>query len=1580
MKVASRVSKLLIALCITLNGLFVIAIQPTTAVTAVTEDLPWSNISDQHPKVWLNDAAIMQDLRDKLNSGDPKAVRFKNMVDSKLNGTNDPYQFQSHYAALMYQLTGDIRYGNLAVQLWDAELNAEEAQMNDRGYPEIAGDSYLNASHILKDGNLTYDWAYDLLSDSQKQRWIALANQAVFNIWNPSQAEWGGKPLPWSGWGTDQPGNNYYMSHLQATLYTGLATYGDNPEADSILNNFRFTRVENVLAPYVNDYLQGGFAREGTAYSNTIIRAFPQMMEVWKSTTGEDMSGLFGDYFEYSLVHQMHYIVPTRDRRNYDGDQPRSSFAEYYDYDRATTLGLTKMFKNDRIGQVGQYFLDNSPLQQMNHTPSLFDDFVNYNPQGEEAPLSDLNTTYYAPGTGFVYMRSSWDQLDATYASFKVPPITESHNNDDPGSLLIYKNGWLASTGNEFANSGLVQDVEYQNVVRLSKDGAVIRPRGERGGAIAGHISALEDNSYYTYASGDLSYIYLSPDVRENSREVVYIKPDVFVVRDHIETKESANVEKRWQLVVPSASFTGKTATVDNNGQKLTVANILPANGSFSSTSLKTENADFLGGTRLEMIDNPTDGKTQFLNVMYVNDSVASYTEDHVDGMKGVRLQLKDGSEATVRFHDNGGGTILIKDASGHVVRDSLLTETVQVPPVFADGTSLSPLTLPAKPETEANEPNKLPITLYSEVEHGFFTPSFGSTAAIVAGQGINGSHAIEYAELDLYDQTAFLLMPKAVDIRHLPSNSFLQISADFGETSQSGRQFLITFNDNSWANGVSVLSPPMDQTAGYQTFFIPISDIRSRLGDEITKFNFSGYGTWLDNTRLLIDDIKFVAGEFDSVCSCYLPFFDGGTGIKTFVNGESMTFAVPPVVKSGRVLIPFRAVAEKLNAELTWIDEGQMVILTREGFEVKLVIGSSIAFVNGQEVTLDVPAEINNGNTLVSLRFLVEALGATVDYDNDTKTINIAATPSSGDGGFPAYANPVEPGVSQNQAFARIKSPAQHMRFTEGQPIRILADANDPNGWQWLSTRSQAAEVQFFVDGELVDTKGQHPDEINKFETTVNGLEPGMHVLTVKSRNFGDVILDGLVPVYIMVDPMPEKSTTLNLTEDLILTGADNLDLVDTVVIGNGHRIKSSPDWSGSVHIANSFITGLGSYDSNGIDLITSAGNVTIQSSIFEATGALSLQVNGSGFVKVTGNEFRANNFIQYVAWDPNRSPVIEFRGSTTGDKRFSGNKIGGGIVSFTHMDNWLIGGDTDADGNIFMGPRAVLTLDHSNNAVIRGNYLYHDYNGGWSQGFNMRFDGTSGGALAEHNVVKNGSWLVQSFGGEFRYNLVVNSGHNWIRSAKSGSSFHHNLLIHTNGTDTNFIGGMLFYEPSEDISIENNTFDAGGAFSNYNAPVLTIGQEAHLQSFSSNIITNLSNTLGTYSHSLVSHNADESGVSEPRIDKADYNLFFNPLANESSNYYSGIVFGAAGAHDQNTDPLFAEGAANPYPITDGDIWDRTMSVSEVLSSYRDRYAPKAGSPLIDAGDPAGGTGNDIGAVGAGIPNENDKFGRFTN
>ncbi len=115
-----------------------------------------------------------------------------------------------------------------------------------------------------------------------------------------------------------------------------------------------------------------------------------------------------------------------------------------------------------------------------------------------------------------------------------------------------------------------------------------------------------------------------------------------------------------------------------------------------------------------------------------------------------------------------------------------------------------------------------------------------------------------------------------------------------------------------------------------------------------------------------------------------------GQEGIKTFVKGKKPNFDVQPRVENGRTLVPFRALGEAFDAAIGWDQDTQTVTFEKADTVVQLSIGELTALVNGQEYQLDVPAFIDNGRTVVPLRFIMEALNANVDYLADTQMIII--------------------------------------------------------------------------------------------------------------------------------------------------------------------------------------------------------------------------------------------------------------------------------------------------------------------------------------------------------------------------------------------------------------------------------------------------------------------------------------------------------------------------------------------------------------------------------------------------------------
>ncbi len=118
--------------------------------------------------------------------------------------------------------------------------------------------------------------------------------------------------------------------------------------------------------------------------------------------------------------------------------------------------------------------------------------------------------------------------------------------------------------------------------------------------------------------------------------------------------------------------------------------------------------------------------------------------------------------------------------------------------------------------------------------------------------------------------------------------------------------------------------------------------------------------------------------------------FAEKMASVEVQVGGKSVSYDVLPTLQNSRTLVPLRAIAEALGATVGFEDATKTVTLTRGATTVQLQIGNPKASVNGAPVTLDVPGIILNGRTLVPVRFISEAFGAQVNWDDFSRTVRI--------------------------------------------------------------------------------------------------------------------------------------------------------------------------------------------------------------------------------------------------------------------------------------------------------------------------------------------------------------------------------------------------------------------------------------------------------------------------------------------------------------------------------------------------------------------------------------------------------------
>lgn len=107
-------------------------------------------------------------------------------------------------------------------------------------------------------------------------------------------------------------------------------------------------------------------------------------------------------------------------------------------------------------------------------------------------------------------------------------------------------------------------------------------------------------------------------------------------------------------------------------------------------------------------------------------------------------------------------------------------------------------------------------------------------------------------------------------------------------------------------------------------------------------------------------------------------------------VNDTILGFTQPPITESDRTLVPMRFLFEQLGAEVDWDNDTQTAIAQKANTTINFSIDNTTATVNGEQVTMDVPARLVGDKTMVPLRFLSEELGYTVEWDEETRMATV--------------------------------------------------------------------------------------------------------------------------------------------------------------------------------------------------------------------------------------------------------------------------------------------------------------------------------------------------------------------------------------------------------------------------------------------------------------------------------------------------------------------------------------------------------------------------------------------------------------
>jgi len=113
--------------------------------------------------------------------------------------------------------------------------------------------------------------------------------------------------------------------------------------------------------------------------------------------------------------------------------------------------------------------------------------------------------------------------------------------------------------------------------------------------------------------------------------------------------------------------------------------------------------------------------------------------------------------------------------------------------------------------------------------------------------------------------------------------------------------------------------------------------------------------------------------------------------GVHTaFVDGRALELVTAPTIINGRTMVPVRFIGEALGASFLWDEKTRKVSYIYEDMLIEIFIDQRQTMVNRQPFFLDTAPFIMDGHTLVPLRFVSEHLGAAVVWDEVTRTVTI--------------------------------------------------------------------------------------------------------------------------------------------------------------------------------------------------------------------------------------------------------------------------------------------------------------------------------------------------------------------------------------------------------------------------------------------------------------------------------------------------------------------------------------------------------------------------------------------------------------
>ena len=189
---------------------------------------------------------------------------------------------------------------------------------------------------------------------------------------------------------------------------------------------------------------------------------------------------------------------------------------------------------------------------------------------------------------------------------------------------------------------------------------------------------------------------------------------------------------------------------------------------------------------------------------------------------------------------------------------------------------------------------------------------------------------------------------------------------------------------------------------------------------------------------------------------------------INIYYDGERLETDAEPIIEDGRVLVPIRVISETFGLRAEWSPSAKVVHIFNGNNLISIGVGGNKAYINDEPVELDVAAALIDGRTMVPIRFVAEAFGLDVKWEQKDNVIIIKDKQRSYD-----------------EILAFLKQGNLH----EARKLALLAPKKISRyGSDSKPLEPDKAAIYYFPEGECLSFYVQNEDRITYLEE-INGI-----------------------------------------------------------------------------------------------------------------------------------------------------------------------------------------------------------------------------------------------------------------------------------------------------------------------------------------------------------------------------------------------------------------------------------------------------------------------------------------------------------